>query len=74
MRIERGVTYHGIALNVTVDLAAFELIEACGLPGVTVTSIARELGRPAQAPSTATVKEAADVFGSAFRRLLRSSA
>ena len=70
VRIERGVTYHGIALNVTVDLAAFELIEACGLPGVTVTSIARESGRPAAAPSTASVREAADVFGAAFRRLL----
>ncbi|MGZ6259051.1 MAG: lipoyl(octanoyl) transferase LipB [Candidatus Limnocylindrales bacterium] len=73
VRIERGVAYHGIALNVTVDLAAFELIEACGLPGVTVTSIARESGRPAAAPSTESVREAADVFGSAFRRLLRSS-
>jgi lipoyl(octanoyl) transferase len=70
VRIERGVTYHGIALNVTVDLAAFELIEACGLPGVTVTSIARESGRPVAAPATESVREAADVFGAAFRRLL----
>ncbi|HXR26808.1 MAG TPA: lipoyl(octanoyl) transferase LipB [Candidatus Baltobacteraceae bacterium] len=70
VRIERGVTYHGIALNVTVELAAFDLIEACGLPGVTVTSIARELGRLDAAPSTASVHEAAETFGSAFRGLL----
>jgi lipoyl(octanoyl) transferase len=70
VRVERGVTYHGIALNVTVDLAAFDLIEACGLPGVTVTSIARELGRPEEAPSTASVRQAADAFGEAFQRLL----
>ncbi len=74
VRIERGVTYHGIALNVTVDLAAFELIEACGLPGVTITSIARESGRPAGAPSTESVREAAEVFGRALRRLLQAPA
>ena len=45
LRIERGVSYHGIALNVTVDLADFELIDPCGMPGVTSTSIARELRR-----------------------------
>jgi lipoyl(octanoyl) transferase len=70
VRVERGVTYHGIALNITVDLAAFDLIEACGLPGVTVTSIARELGHPDEAPSTASVRRAADAFGEAFQRLL----
>ena len=33
LRVEKGVTYHGIALNVTTDLADFELIDACGLTG-----------------------------------------
>lgn len=73
VRVERGVTYHGIALNVTVDLADFDLIEACGLPGVIVTSIARELGRD-EVPSTAAVRRAAVVFGTAFQRLLQASA
>jgi len=73
VRIEHGVTYHGIALNITTDLADFDLIEACGLAGVTVTSVARELGRPA-GPSTASVAEAAEAFASAFDRLLRTSA
>ena len=44
LRVERGVTYHGIALNVAVDLADFELIDACGMPGVVSTSIAAERG------------------------------
>lgn len=70
VRVERGVTYHGIALNVTVDLTAFDLIEACGLPGVTVTSIARELGHPDEPPSTASVQRAADAFVVAFQRFL----
>ena len=73
VRIEHGVTYHGIALNVTVDLAAFDLIDACGLPGVTVTSVARELGHDA-APSTESVREAAAVFGVAFGGLLGATA
>jgi lipoyl(octanoyl) transferase len=46
LRIERGVSYHGIALNIAVNLADFELIDACGMPGLVSTSVAAELGRP----------------------------
>ncbi len=66
IRIERGTTYHGIALNVDVDLADFNLIDPCGMPGLTSTSIAREAGRPDESPSTARVAEAAAVFARAF--------
>jgi lipoyl(octanoyl) transferase len=66
LRIERGVSYHGIALNVTVDLADFDLIDPCGMPGVESTSIARELGNPSQPPTTASVERAAAVFARAF--------
>lgn len=61
LRIERGVSYHGIALNVTVRLSDFELLDACGMPGVESTSIARELGKPAE-PTTDSVARAAVVF------------
>ena len=66
LRVERGVTYHGIALNVTVDLADFELIDPCGMPGVTSTSIAAELGQPDAAPTTASVERAAAIFARAL--------
>jgi lipoyl(octanoyl) transferase len=66
LRIERGVSYHGIALNIDVDLRDFELIDACGMPGVVSTSIAEELGRTAEAPSTAAVERAASHFAAAF--------
>jgi len=66
LRIERGVSYHGIALNVTVDLADFELIDPCGMPGVTSTSIARERGELDVLPSTASVEGAATVFATAL--------
>ena len=44
VRISRGVTSHGFALNVDPDLAYFSHIVPCGLPDVTVTSMASELG------------------------------
>jgi len=73
IRVERGVTYHGSALNVTTDLAGFALIDPCGLPDVEVTSIARELGwTPAEAASL-PLERAADVFASAFRDALEAA-
>ena len=38
------VTWHGFALNVTTDLSFFDLIVPCGISGVVMTSIAREVG------------------------------
>jgi lipoyl(octanoyl) transferase len=66
LRVERGVSYHGIALNVTVDLGDFELIDACGMPGVVSTSIARELGDLDALPSTDSVERAAWIFAQSF--------
>lgn len=69
LRVERGVSYHGIALNVSVDLADFGLIDACGMPGVISTSIAAERGR-AEAPSTESVAIAARHFATALTNRL----
>ncbi|MFL5485901.1 MAG: lipoyl(octanoyl) transferase LipB [Gemmatimonadaceae bacterium] len=38
------ITWHGFALNVTTDLSYFDLIIPCGIDGVVMTSVARELG------------------------------
>jgi lipoyl(octanoyl) transferase len=44
LHISHGVTMHGLSVNVDNDLAPFGWIVPCGLDGVAVTSIARELG------------------------------
>lgn len=45
IRVARGVTMHGFALNCHPDLTAYDRIVPCGLTDVTVTSLSRELGR-----------------------------
>jgi lipoyl(octanoyl) transferase len=70
IRVERGVSYHGIALNVSVDLDDFDLIDPCGMPGVRSTSIALEAGEPTARPSTADVARAGRAFALAFARRL----
>jgi lipoyl(octanoyl) transferase len=45
MRVAKGVTMHGFALNVDPDLSAYSKIVPCGLPDAEVTSMAKELGR-----------------------------
>jgi lipoyl(octanoyl) transferase len=44
VRVKRGVTTHGLALNVNTDLRWFEEVIPCGIPDKGVTSLARELG------------------------------
>ena len=44
VRVRRGVTMHGLALNVATDLSYFNLIVPCGLAGRPVTSLRNLLG------------------------------
>jgi lipoate-protein ligase B len=58
------VTWHGFALNVTTDLSYFDLIVPCGISGVEMTSMARELGT---APGAEDVmQKVTSAFGTAF--------
>ncbi len=43
--VRHGVTYHGLALNIDLDLTPFSWVNPCGLHGVAMTSLSRELGR-----------------------------
>ena len=55
VRVRRGVTLHGLALNVTTDLGYFDLIIPCGLVGRRVTSLRDLLGR--KVPPMEAVKQ-----------------
>jgi len=61
------VTWHGFALNVTTDLNYFNLIVPCGIQGVTMTSVEREIGAGAPKDILGLASSAlAAVFGDVF--------
>jgi lipoyl(octanoyl) transferase len=43
--VRHGYTFHGLSLNVNLDLAAFQLINPCGVAAMPVTSMQVALGR-----------------------------
>ncbi len=58
LRIRRGASYHGLALNVTVDLAPFERINVCGQRGLGVTRLADHVAGFVAAGVMGTVAQA----------------
>ncbi len=64
VRIEAWVTYHGVAMNVSTDLSAFDVIVPCGLAGSRVVSLEGLLGRPV--PRAEVVAAFLAAFGAAF--------
>ena len=72
VRIRRGVSMHGLALNVTTDLSYFNLIVPCGLSGRAVTSLQQILGD--SAPAMSGVKAALVACAAAAFAPARSAA
>ncbi len=69
VRIKRGVSLHGVAMNVTTDLKYFDLIVPCGLAGREVTSFQKLQGE--KKPSMERVKE---VVARKMKRAFKASA
>ncbi len=65
VHISRGVTTHGFALNVSVELDFFSLIVPCGITGKPVTSMQRELQKVLTMEEVATATSRN--FGGVFR-------
>jgi lipoyl(octanoyl) transferase len=64
VRVARGVTMHGFALNCDPDMSAFGNMIPCGIPDAGATSLTAELGRDV------TVAAAIDPIEAAMRRVL----
>jgi lipoyl(octanoyl) transferase len=60
--VRRGCSYHGLALNVNMDLEPFARINPCGFEGLAVTQIA-DLGGPADVETVSRDLEA-ELIGS----------
>jgi lipoyl(octanoyl) transferase len=67
IRVARGVTMHGFALNCDPDLGAFGSIVPCGIPDAGVTSLSAELGR------NVPVDDAIEPVEAAMRRVLAAA-
>jgi lipoate-protein ligase B len=65
VRISRGVSSHGFALNVAVDLRHFSYIIPCGIPDAPVTSLEAILARPV--PLAAVQSTVVASLAAAFR-------
>jgi lipoate-protein ligase B len=66
IHVKQWVTWHGFALNVTTDLTSFDRIVPCGIPGVVMTSVERELGTRANGLWDDTVAAVVRGFEGAF--------
>jgi lipoyl(octanoyl) transferase len=64
-RIDRGITLHGVALNVSTDLLPFSRIVPCGLDGCRMTSMA-EMGQ-APVSMAMVIQQLAEDFSAVFQ-------
>ena len=66
VHVSRGVTTHGFAVNVNNDLQPFEWVVPCGIEGVRMTSLCRELG--SEVDMNAYMDVVAERFGEFYGR------
>ena len=67
MGVKRGVTWHGLSMNVSKDTGLFDIITLCGLRGASATSLEKETGRDI------SMEEVKHVFRNAFRTIFADS-
>ena len=61
--IKKWVTYHGLAININIDLEPFSFIRPCGIEGVEITSVKNLLGREVD------IKDAKDKIKTSFKQV-----
>ena len=75
LAVRKGISFHGMALNVNLSMAPFEWIHPCGLTNISMTSLERELPKR---HSMKTVRELTtqhfgDVFGQQMQEITRET-
>ena len=72
--VRRGISFHGLALNVHTDLTPFSWIQPCGLQNVTMTTMQQETTRKLTMPQVRRIfkKQFETVFGISFRNTERA--
>ncbi len=75
IRVSRGVTMHGFALNCDCDLSWFDRIVPCGIRDAGVTSLSIETGRPVGVPDMVGIveRQLAGVLGATSWRSVEGS-
>jgi lipoyl(octanoyl) transferase len=76
IRVSRGVTMHGFALNCDNDLSWYDRIVPCGIRDATVTTLSAESGRPVTVAAAVELVRGhlADVLGAARWRTIEGTA
>ena len=69
--VRKWITMHGFGLNVGSDLSGFAAITPCGIQGVTMTSLSKEIGR--EIPVQEVANNAEHIFTKAYAQLLSSN-
>jgi lipoate-protein ligase B len=73
LAVRKGISFHGMALNVNLSMTPFEWIHPCGLMNISMTSLERELPKKPsmQAVRKLTKKHLGDVFGLNLEEITR---
>jgi lipoate-protein ligase B len=73
LAVRKGISFHGMALNVNLSMTPFEWIYPCGLTNISMTSLERELPeRPSmQVVRKLTRQHLGDVFGRSLEEITR---
>ena len=71
IRVTRGITTHGLAINVTNDLTPFEWVVPCGIENCTMTSVRREEPTPPRTTVADLGASLARRYAEIFERVIR---
>ncbi len=68
--IKKGVSFHGLAMNINLDLEPFSWINPCGLADISMTSIKNEIQKAGNDPSGLSMKQVKASFKKHFSSVL----